>query len=98
MERLRKEGGDLLYRCANQHSEPATDKRGAKVDELHLTRLEPIDRIAALAPPLRKWKICCTPCTTTWPGADTGTRLVFITCHIKAETLRSLFAAVTAGA
>ena len=58
------------------------------MDELHLTRLEPIDRIAALAPPLRKWKICCTPCTTTWPSADTRTRMVFITRHIKAETIR----------
>lgn len=28
----------------------------------------------------------------------TGTRLVFITRYIKAETIRSLFAAVTAGA
>lgn len=54
MARLRKEGGDLLYRCVKQHSEPATDKRGAKVDKLHLTPLDPIDRIAALAPRPRK--------------------------------------------
>ena len=33
MERLRKEGNDLVYRCAKQHSEPTSDKRGAKVDE-----------------------------------------------------------------
>ena len=53
MDRLRKEGTALVYRCANQHSEPAGDKRGSKVDELHLTPLELIDRIAALVPPPR---------------------------------------------
>ena len=51
--RLRKEGADLVYRCAKQHSEPGSDKRGAKVDELHLTPLELIARIAALVPPPR---------------------------------------------
>jgi hypothetical protein len=39
-----------VYRCAKKHSEPGSDKRGAKVDELHLTPLELIDRIAALVP------------------------------------------------
>ena len=34
MDRLRKEGAALVYRCAKQHSEPMGDKRGAKVDEL----------------------------------------------------------------
>ncbi len=53
MERLRKEGAALVYRCAKQRSEPTSDKRGAKVDELHLTPLELIDRIAALVPPPR---------------------------------------------
>jgi hypothetical protein len=53
MDRLRKEGTALVYRCAKQHSEPAGDKRGSKVDELHLTPLELIDRIAALVPPPR---------------------------------------------
>ena len=53
MERLRKEGTALVYRCAKQHSEPGSDKRGAKADELHLTPLELIDRIAALVPPPR---------------------------------------------
>ena len=53
MERLRKEGAALVYRCAKQHSEPTTDKRGAKVDELTLTPLELIDRMAALVPPPR---------------------------------------------
>jgi hypothetical protein len=53
MDRLRKEGIDLVYRCAKQRSEPTGDKRGAKVDELHLTPLELIDRIAALVPPPR---------------------------------------------
>jgi len=49
MERLRKEGANLVYRCAKQHSEPA----GGKVAELILTPLELIDRIAALVPPPR---------------------------------------------
>jgi hypothetical protein len=53
MERLRKEGSKLVYRCAKQRSEPTSDKRGAKADELHLTPLELIDRIAALVPPPR---------------------------------------------
>ena len=53
MDRLRKEGAELVYRCAKQRSEPGSDKRGAKVDELHLTPLELIDRIAALVPPQR---------------------------------------------
>jgi hypothetical protein len=53
MDRLRKEGATLVYRCAKQHSEPSSDKRGARVDELHLTALELIDRIAALVPPPR---------------------------------------------
>jgi hypothetical protein len=53
MERLRKEGVALVYRCAKQRSEPTSDKRGAKADELTLTPLELIDRIAALVPPPR---------------------------------------------
>ena len=48
MERLRKAGSVLVYRCAKQRSEPTSDKRGAKADELTLTPLELIDRIAAL--------------------------------------------------
>src|SRR5450830_230379 len=51
--RLRKEGVALVYRCAKQHSEPTGDRRGANVDELTLTPLELIDRIAALVPPPR---------------------------------------------
>ena len=53
MERLRKEGVALVYRCAKQRSEPGADKRGAKADELTLTPLELIERIAALMPPPR---------------------------------------------
>ena len=53
MERLRKEGVALVYRCAKQRREPISDKRGAKTDELNLTTLELIDRIAALVPPPR---------------------------------------------
>jgi hypothetical protein len=43
----------LVCRCANQHSEPSSDKRGARVDELTLTPVELIERIAALVPPPR---------------------------------------------
>ena len=50
MARLRKAGSDLVYRCAKQHSEPAADKRGAKVDGLTLPPLQLINRIAALVP------------------------------------------------
>ena len=53
MDRLRREGSALVYRCAKQHSEPTSDMRGAKVDELHLTPLELIERIVALVPPPR---------------------------------------------
>jgi hypothetical protein len=54
MARLRKEDAALAYRCAKQHSESGSDTRGAKVDELHLTPLELIERIAALVPPPRR--------------------------------------------
>ncbi len=53
LERLRKAGSELVYRCAKQHSEPGTDKRGGKVDEITLTPLELMDRIAALLTPPR---------------------------------------------
>jgi len=54
MARLRKEDAALAYRCAKQHSEPGSDKRGAWVDKLHHKPLELIARIAALAPPPRR--------------------------------------------
>jgi len=50
-ERFCRKGACLVYRCAKQHSEPGSDKRGTKVDELHLKPLELIARIAALVPP-----------------------------------------------
>ena len=50
MDRLRTEGAGLVYRCAKRSSEPPCDKRGAKIDELHLTPLELIDRIAGPDP------------------------------------------------
>ena len=64
LERLRKAGSELVYRCAKQHSEPVSDRRdqrnakrgakhGAQADELHLTPLELIARLAALVPPPR---------------------------------------------
>ena len=53
MERLRKAGNELVYHCAKQYSEPSSDKRGFKADELTLTPLELINRIAALVPPPR---------------------------------------------
>lgn len=53
MDCLRKEGAALVCRCAKQHSEPSSDKRGARVHKLQLTPLALIDRIAALVPPPR---------------------------------------------
>jgi len=50
MDRLRKDGAALVYRCAKLHSEPTSDKRGAKADEITLTPLELIDRTTAHAP------------------------------------------------
>jgi hypothetical protein len=50
MERLRKAGGELVYRCAKQHSEPGHDKRGTQVDEITLTPLELIARIYEVFP------------------------------------------------
>ena len=40
MERLRKEGGALVYRCANQRGQPTRDKRGVEADELQLGLVE----------------------------------------------------------
>ncbi len=51
MDRLRKVGAELVYRCGKQHSEPTREKRGTKADALHLSPLELIARIAALVPP-----------------------------------------------
>jgi hypothetical protein len=53
MERMRNVGMDLVYRCAKQHSAPASDRRDPRADELALTPLELINRIAALVPPPR---------------------------------------------
>jgi hypothetical protein len=52
------ESCDAKDRQAYQYSEPGSDKRGAKADELHLTPLELIDRIAALVPPPRTHHHC----------------------------------------
>lgn len=51
MDRLRKAANELVYRCSKQHSEPASDRRGPWADELTLTPLELINRIADLLPP-----------------------------------------------
>jgi hypothetical protein len=73
MERLRKEGAALVYRCAKQRSEPGSDKRGAKAGELRLTPLELIERIAALVPPPRTHRhryfgvLAPSPATWCWP-------------------------------
>jgi len=53
MDRHGKEVVAMLHRSAKRYSEPGSNKRGAKADELHLTPLELIDRIAALVPPPR---------------------------------------------
>ena len=46
LDRLRKAGSELVYRCAKQHSEPGHNKRSTQVDEITLTPLELIDRQA----------------------------------------------------
>ncbi len=54
----------MVYRCDKQHNEPGSDRReqrnakrgakhGAQADELHLTPLALIARLAALVPPPR---------------------------------------------
>ena len=53
MERLRKAGSELVYRCAKQFRERSRDKRGAKADELTFSPLELIACIAAMVPPPR---------------------------------------------
>ena len=65
-----KKGAALVYRCAKQRSAPTSDKPGAKVDELHLTLLELIDRIAALMPPPRthRRKRCHCPSSLRKPS------------------------------
>ncbi len=61
LDLLRKSGRELTYRCAKQHSEPGSErcdqryakrgsKHGAQADELRLTPLEVIARLAALVP------------------------------------------------
>jgi Putative transposase len=39
MDRLSNAGAALVYRCAKQHREPSSEKRGAKVDDLMRTPL-----------------------------------------------------------
>jgi Putative transposase len=51
MEQPRKAGSTLVDRCAKQHSEPASDRRGPRADEPTLTPIELIERVAALVPP-----------------------------------------------
>jgi hypothetical protein len=48
MVRLRKALSTLLYRCVKQHSVPSGARRSPRADELILTPLELIERIAAL--------------------------------------------------
>lgn len=47
------EGAALVYRCAKRLSEPTSEIRGAKADEITLTPLELIDRTATPVPPKR---------------------------------------------
>ena len=62
---------EWVYCCAKQHSEPSShphNKRGTQVDEITLTPLQLIDRIAKLVPPARtpgslpgfftRWPLC----------------------------------------
>jgi hypothetical protein len=82
-ERLRKAGSQWVYRCAQQHSEPGShphNKRGAKAEQIALTPLEQIDRIAKLAPQAR------TPAS---PLQCAGTELATQGCGGGAGTERS---------
>ena len=66
----------MVYCCVKHHSEPASDKFGAKVDELVLTPLELIERIAALVPKCNQigiWRRSPLP-TTTSISASIGNR------------------------
>ena len=49
MNRLRKEGADLVYHCAKQHSEPTGDKRAGNVDELVLSAIPGLRRLKCLS-------------------------------------------------
>ena len=94
MERLRKEGSKLVYRCAKQRSEPTSDKRGAKADELHLTPLELIDRIAALVPPPRTHRhryFGVHPANTSWCAMPTEDLLAHkrVAVHSTCRTMGS---------
>ena len=53
---LRKKDFALVCHCAKQHSEPGSDKRGTKVNEITLTPLELIERIATQVPPPRTYR------------------------------------------
>ena len=46
MNSLRNEDAALVYRCARYHSQPDSDRRGAKADEITLTPLQMIARSA----------------------------------------------------
>lgn len=72
MEWLRKEGAALVYRCAKQSSEPTSDKRGAKADELHLTPLELIDRTASRHVGRRCGRTATHRWMTTWTSVSIG--------------------------
>lgn len=69
LERLRKAGSELVDHCAKQNSEPSSDKRGVKADELTLTPLELIDRPrASRCRPSAQRTTCgrfCSPASNT---------------------------------
>ncbi len=79
LDRLPKADSELIYRCAKQHSEPSSRqqgqrgarrgaKHGAQADELHLTPLELIARLAALVPPPRTHRHrYCGVLAPDWP-------------------------------
>ena len=94
MDRLRKEGSKLVYRCGKQRSEPTSDKRGAKADELHLTPLELIDCIAALVPPPRTHRhryFGVHPANTSWCAMPTEGLLANeqVAVHFTCRTMGS---------
>ena len=54
MDRLKKRGADLVYRCGKGHAEPLPSSKYS--GELVLTPLELITRIAQLVPPPRTYQ------------------------------------------
>ena len=92
MERLRKAGNEWVYRCAKQHGEIVSDRRGPRADELTLTPLELINRIAALVPPPRDRATAHHPCAR---AAAVGSSCPLATRRLAVLRSKSRYSATT---